>query len=163
GAAALDLTRMAPPAETLRGARTLNGRAATAMRGPVAEEGEAEPASRWPIYVGAGAVGIALAAGGAGLARPWWRAGPPRVPSPDVGVERPAALRQALVTNEIELARADLANKDYKPAMSHAQRALALDRTSVEARQVLEQAERTQGELDEAAREARQAFDAGDT
>jgi tetratricopeptide (TPR) repeat protein len=73
------------------------------------------------------------------------------------------ALKEALVGNQVELARVDLENKDYKAAIGRAERALALDPSSAEARQVLDQATRTSAELEAVALEAKSAFDAGDT
>jgi hypothetical protein len=99
-----------------------------------------------------------------GVARMRARTGAAPTPAPsDVTSEQVGALKEALVGNQVELARADLENKDYAAAASRAQRALALDPTSAEARQVLETAQRTGEELAAAAREARRAFDAGDT
>ena len=54
-------------------------------------------------------------------------------------------------------------NKDYKAAVARAERALVLDPASTEARQVLDQAQRTAAELEAVALEARRAFAAGDT
>jgi eukaryotic-like serine/threonine-protein kinase len=163
GAAALDLKHMARPVETLRGAPTLSGRARTRMDRPAARPSSAPPsASRWPVYVGGGAVVLAAAvAGGVALRS---RFAPAPAPSPaDVTTEQVGALKEALVGNQVELARVDLQNKDYKAAVARAERALALDPTSAEARQVIEQARKTEAELDAVAGEARRAFDAGDT
>jgi eukaryotic-like serine/threonine-protein kinase len=167
GAAALDLTAMAPPSETLKGAKTLNGRARTRMSPAGAPAGApaATPAaasSRWPVYVGAAAVLVVVAVGVVLALR--GRAVPTATPTPtDVNAEQVGALKDALVGNQVELARVDLENKDYKAAIGRAERALALDPTSAEARQVLEQAQRTAAELDAVALEAKNAFDAGDT
>lgn len=161
GAAALDLTRMpAASSHPLPGAPTLSGRARTEMR---SEAGQVEVApSRWPVYVGAAAVMAALAGGGVLLLRS--RLSPTPTPgAADVTTEQVGALKEALVGNQVELARADLENKDYKAAVARAQRALALDPTSAEAREVLVRAERTAAELETVAIEARRAFDAGDT
>jgi tetratricopeptide (TPR) repeat protein/predicted Ser/Thr protein kinase len=169
GANALDLTRVnAPAGETLRGAPTLSGRARTRMgqSAPAAAPvPEAAPSGRWPVYVGGLALVGALVVAGVFVARARTTplpvtpaAGPSGLTNDQVG-----ALKEALVGNQVELARVDLDNKDYKSAMGRAQRALMLDPSSAEARQVLDQAQRTEAELDAVAREARQAFDAGDT
>ena len=163
GAAALDLTRAgAPPAETLKGnAKTLSGRSRTRMSPPAAAAAAEEPRSRWPVYAGAGAVVLVLAAGAVVALK--GRVTPAATPPPADTTEQVGALKEALVGNQVELARVDLENKDYKAAMGRAERALALDPASAEARQVLDQAKRTSAELDAVALEARRAFDAGDT
>jgi len=164
GAAALDLKGMAaPPGDTLKGAKTLNGRARTRMS-PAAAPAPAAAAtsSRWPVYVGAAAVLVVVAVGVVLALR--GRVVPTATPNPtDVNAEQVGALKDALVGNQVELARVDLENKDYKAAIGRAQRALALDPTSAEARQVLDQAQRTSAELEAVALEAKNAFDAGDT
>ena len=167
GANALDLKPAARTAgETLRGAPTLSGRARTRMSPPAsAPAAAAAPAARWPVYVGAAAMAVAL--GGVG----WYVLGPHASPgtppsstaAPDLSADQVGAIKQALIGNQVELARVDLDNKDYKMAIGRAERALALDPSSTEARQVLEQARRTSAELDAVAKEARQSFDAGDT
>ena len=161
GAAALDLTSVATPAaETLKGAKTLNGRARTRMRPGAAPA--AAPSSRWPVYAGAAAV-VGVIVVGAALAVKA-RLAPTATPAPaDVTTEQVGALKEALVGNQVELARVDLENKDYKAAITRAERALVLDPASTEARQVLDQAQRTAAELDAVALEARRAFAAGDT
>ncbi|HUG53722.1 MAG TPA: protein kinase, partial [Vicinamibacteria bacterium] len=158
GATALDLQRRRSPRETLRGAPTLNGRAATS----VGEEAYGEPPpTRWPVYAGIGVLVLAVAVGGVALLRTG--SSPLPAPAADVTSEQVGALKQALVGNQVELARVDLENKEYQAALGRAQRALAIDPDSDEARQVLQQAQRTMAELDQAAGEARRAFDAGDT
>jgi tetratricopeptide (TPR) repeat protein len=161
GAAALDLTRMATPAaETLKGAKTLSGRARTRVSPP--PPAPPRPSSRWPVYAGTGAVVLVLAAGAVVALK--GRGTPVATPTPaDATTEQLGALKDALVGNQVELARVDLENKDYKSAIARADRALALDPASAEARQVRDQAERTAAELEAVALEARRAFDAGDT
>jgi serine/threonine-protein kinase len=163
GAAALALTRAATPAaETLKGnAKTLSGRSRTRKSPPAAAPMEEQPRSRWPVYAGAGAVALVLVAGAVvGLKG---RGTPAPTPPPADATAQVGALKEALVGNQVELARVDLENKDYKAAAGRAERALALDPSSAEARQVLEQAQRTAAELEAVALEARKAFDAGDT
>ena len=166
GATALDLSRATAPApgpDTLRGAPTLNGRARTAM--PREMPPPRPTPARWPVYAGAAGVVVLLAAAGLVVMRS--RGGPVGAPSTppsaDAAADQQVALREALVGNQVELARADLQNKDYPSAMSRAERALALDPSSAEARQLLDQAKRTAADLDAAAAEARRTFDAGDT
>jgi eukaryotic-like serine/threonine-protein kinase len=162
GAAALDLTSVATPAaETLKGAKTLSGRARTGMR-PGPGTAAPAPSSRWPVYAGAAAVVGVLVVGAALAVKA--RLAPTAAPAPaDVTTEQVGALKEALVGNQVELARVDLENKDYKAAVARAERALVLDPASTEARQVLDQAQRTAAELEAVALEARRAFAAGDT
>ena len=166
GAAALALTPAATPAaETLKGnAKTLSGRSRTRMSPPpsAAPAAEADARSRWPVYVGGAAVVAVLAVGAVVALR--GRITPAPTPPPaDATTDQVGALKEALVGNQVELARVDLENKDYKGAIGRAQRALALDPSSAEARQVLDQATRTSAELEAVALEAKTAFDAGDT
>jgi len=163
GAAALDLSRAATPAaDTLKGnAKTLSGRSRTRMSPPAAAPMEEEARSRWPVYAGAGAVALMLVAGAVVALKD--RGTPVPTPPPADATAQVGALKEALVGNQVELARVDLQNKDYKAAAGRAERALALDPSSAEARQVLEQAQRTGAELEAVALEARKAFDAGDT
>ena len=165
GAAALDLTRAATPAaETLKGnAKTLSGRSRTRTSPPPAAPMEEAPRSRWPVYAGAGAVALVLVAGAVVALKGRGTPAPTPLPAADANAAQLGALKEALVGNQVELARVDLENKDYKAAAGRAERALALDPSSAEARQVLEQAQRTAAELEAVALEARKAFDAGDT
>ena len=168
GAAALDLTRAATPAaETLKGnAKTLSGRSPHAHEpagGPSAAAYADEPRSRWPRVRGRG--GGRPRAGGRGGrgaqgprhagAHAGRRPTPPRT---QVG-----ALKEALVGNQVELARVDLENKDYKAAIGRAERALALDPSSAEARQVLDQAQAHVRGAGGGGPGGARAFDAGDT
>jgi tetratricopeptide (TPR) repeat protein len=167
GAAALELTRAAPPAaETLKGnAKTLSGRSRTRMSpsaAPAAVSHVDEPRSRWPVYAGGAAVVVMLVVGAVVALK--GRVAPAPTPAPaDATTDQVGALKEALVGNQVELARVDLENKDYKAAIGRAERALALDPSSAEARQVLDQATRTSAELEAVALEAKSAFDAGDT
>ncbi len=122
----------------------------------------AAASSRWPVYVGAAAVLMVVAVGVVLALR--GRVMPAATPIPtDVSADQVGALKEALVGNQVELARVDLENKDYKAAIGRAERALALDPSSAEARQVRDQAQRTVAELDAVALEAKSAFEAGDT
>ena len=62
----------------------------------------------------------------------------------------------------MELARADLANKDYEAAARRAEEVLELAPASAEARGVLDQAREAQRQIAEAVAEARGAFGRGD-
>jgi serine/threonine protein kinase/tetratricopeptide (TPR) repeat protein len=161
GTGALDLRRLPVEARRSSQPRTLNGRASTEM-GEEAFEEDAPP-SRWPIYAGAGVLAIGIAAAvGIYVLRPQ-PAAQVAAPAPDRTVEQVGALQEALVSNNVELARVDLENKDYQAAISRADSALRLSPDNPDARQVLDQARRSLAELNAAASEARQAFEAGDT
>lgn len=75
----------------------------------------------------------------------WWRAQRPGVgaasPPGDITSAQVGALTAQLVGKQIELARADLQKKDYRGAITQAERALRLDPDSSEAREVLVEAE----------------------
>jgi predicted Ser/Thr protein kinase len=81
---------------------------------------------------------------------------------PPAGQEQ-GNLTEVIVTNGVELARADLANKDYEAAARRAGDVLKLAPTSAEARGVLDQAREAQRQITEAVAEARGAFGRGDT
>ena len=73
------------------------------------------------------------------------------------------SLTEVIVTNGVELARADLANKDYEAAARRAEEVLKLAPASAEARGVLDQAREAQRQVGEGVDEARGAFSRGDT
>ena len=73
------------------------------------------------------------------------------------------SLRRSIVTNQVELARADLASHDYEAAARRAEDVLKLAPASAEARGVLDQAREAQRQIEEAVAEARGAFGRGDT
>jgi hypothetical protein len=153
GATALDLERAPAPARAPRSAPTLSGRAPT--HPPRARR------AGGPV-LGALAVVAALAAG----ATLWWwaRRPAPEAQAPaDITSAQVGALTAQLVGNQIELARADLQNKDYKGAIAQAERALRLDETSAEAKAVVAEAEGRLAELDRSAAAAKAAYERGDT
>ena len=71
-------------------------------------------------------------------------------------------MTDVFVTNQVELARADLADRDYDSAARRAEEALKLSAGSVDAREVLEQARLAQRQIEEAVAEARAAFGRSD-
>ena len=88
----------------------------------------------------------------AGVGIVWMRsraAAPPATaaPSRNASTEQVGALKEGCVGQPGESQRR-LSNKDYQAAKARAQRALMLDPTSAEARQVLDTAERTAAELE---------------
>jgi len=71
------------------------------------------------------------------------------------------ALTEALVQSQIELAEKNLEDKNWPGAIAQAEKVLGLRPESGKARQILEQANRKRADLDAAATQARQAFEAG--
>src|SRR5687767_13945277 len=155
GATALDVTQLrAPSRPAARSAPTLSGRVAThPPRGGAPSRA---------AVIGIAAV-VGTLAGGAALLwraqRPAADAAPPRdITSAQVGI-----LTAQLVGNTIELARADLQNKDYSAAIAQAERALRLDPESSEARQIIGDAQGQMAALEEHAAAATAAYRRGDT
>jgi tRNA A-37 threonylcarbamoyl transferase component Bud32/tetratricopeptide (TPR) repeat protein len=117
----------------------------------------AAPASRWPWIVAAVLV--------VGLGLLTWMAVRRGLPflAPDVAEEQVGTLTETLVTSQIELAREDLANRDYEAAMERAQQALEMWQGNAEAQEVLDLAGQRIQERDAAVQEARTAwFEDGD-
>ena len=155
GATALDVTHLPARSRPVpRPAPTLSGRSRT-------HPPRAGAPSRASV-LGVAAVVVALALGGTF----WWWARRPAVdapPSGDITSAQVGALTAQLVGNQIELARADLQNKDYRGAIAQAERALRLDADSSEARLVITEAEAQLAALEEHAAAARAAYQRGDT
>jgi tetratricopeptide (TPR) repeat protein len=157
GAVALDSLRApeAAPERTRRVPRTLSGRSSTnvgSSRRPLTR-------SRWPIYAAAVVGLLAIAAG-------YWILA--RTPPPAAGAESAqtgqqiGALTEALVANQVQLARKKLTDKNYPAAVAQAERALKLDPQSADAKQVLERAQQALKDLEDAAAEAKGRLKAGD-
>jgi tetratricopeptide (TPR) repeat protein len=109
------------------------------------------------------AVAATAAAAGGVL---WWTRtqgapGGPRAEAP--AREQVDILTDALVTSKIEIARADLENRDYASAAANAEEAIRLAPSSVDARDVLERARRIQRDLEDAVRHGQEAVRQGDT
>jgi serine/threonine-protein kinase len=157
GAVALDALRApdAPPDRTRRVPSTLSGRSAT----NVGSRRRSSPRPLWPVYGGA-AVGLLVIA----VAGFWvlGRTPSPGPATPQVGQEQIGVLTEALVSNQVQLARKRLADKNYATAASQAERALKLDPQSADAKQVLEQARKALKEIEDAASEAKEQLKAGD-
>jgi serine/threonine protein kinase len=158
GAVALDTMRAAEtaPERTRRAPPTLSGRSST----NVGSRRRSPPRSRWPIYAGAALGLVALTAGYWVLARTPPSAAGPATPQP--GQERIGVLTEALVANQVQLARKKLTDKNYAAAASQAERALRLDKQSPEAKQILERAQQALKDLEDAAAEGREQLKAGD-
>jgi tetratricopeptide (TPR) repeat protein len=159
GATALDVARLprrgAEKRPAQRQSATLSGRGRT-------HPPRASGPSRASV-LGVVAVAATLVIG----ATLWWwghRPGADATQSAgDITSAQVGALTAQLVGNQIELARADLQNKDYRGAIAQAERALHLDADSVEARAVVTEAEGQLKALEQAAAAARAAYAKGDT
>jgi tetratricopeptide (TPR) repeat protein len=158
GATALTLARspagtgQSQMPRTVRPDPTVSGRAAT----------DDEGGSRAWLIGGAAAAVVVLAVAG-GLVWMRARSTPATPPQAEVEQQQVGILTEALVTSQVELARADLANLDYAAAAQRAEGVLKLHAGSVEAREILDQARQAQQQLDTAAAEARAAFGRGDS
>jgi tetratricopeptide (TPR) repeat protein len=82
--------------------------------------------------------------------------------TPQVGQEQIGVLTEALVANQVQLARKKLVDKNYAAAASQAERALKLDPQSADAKQVLERARLALKEVEDAAADGREQLKAGD-
>ena len=154
GATALTLARSPAAAgqshlpRTVRPDPTVAGGAATqapASAGP----------SRALVLGGAAVLAVAVAVGVV-----WLRS---QAPAPGAspaaaGPDQAGIMTDVFVTNQVELARADLADRDYDSAARRAEEALKLSAGSADAREVLEQARQAQRQIEEAVVEARDAF-----
>jgi serine/threonine-protein kinase len=119
------------------------------------------PASKAPMMaLGAVAV-VAVAIAGWMALRPATPATPPS--TTDAAAQKMDALTAVLVQTQLDLAQRVLDDKDYRGAVSQAERALSLDPKNARAQQLLQTAQKTLTELDGAAAEAKAAFEKGDT
>jgi hypothetical protein len=92
---------------------------------------------------------------------PQARGGPPV--TQDAAKEQIGALTQALVGNQVELARKKLEDKNYAAAVAQAERALKLDPQNAPAKQILDDAQASLQNLEAAVGEARAGLKAKDT
>ena len=158
GATALDLARSPAAAGRSHLPRTVRPDP-TVARGPATQA----PARALPwraLALGGGVVLAALVVAGV----LWVRS---RVPVAGAapaaaGPDQAGIMTDVFVTNQVELARADLADRDYDSAARRAEEALKLSAGSGDAREVLEQARLAQRQIDEAVAEARAAFGRSD-
>ena len=158
GATALTLARVPASAgqsqmpRTVRPDPTVAGGAATrapASTGP----------SRALVLGGGAAVAVAMALGVVWLRS---RASAPAASPAAAGQEQAGIMTDVFVTNQVELGRADLADRDYAAAARHAEEALKVNAGSADAREVLEQARQAQGQIEASVAQARGAFSRGD-
>ncbi len=150
GATALDLA----PAARSQNPRT--ARPHPTMVGPTAA-----PARSGLVY-GAAATLVLVVAGA--LVFGWLRSRQgPAVNPAEVAGEQERILRETLVASQVELAQGQLDNKSYAEAITQADRILGTDEGNAAAREIRSQAQAKLDELEAAAKEARSAFQRGDT
>jgi tetratricopeptide (TPR) repeat protein/predicted Ser/Thr protein kinase len=125
------------------------------------EEEEEEPSSSGhspALWIGGGVVALGLTLG-VGIWLGSRQAPKPTVASTDVAQ---GILVETLVAGQIELAQTALDNKDWKEAVSQAQKALETDPANQDAKEVLKKAQGTIAELEAVAGQAREAYKRGD-
>jgi len=152
GATALTLARSPAPAgrshlpRTVRPDPTMSGQAAGSVEG-----------SRAWLWGGVAAGVVVVAAAGAFF---WMRSRATATAPPQAEIEQQqlGILTEALVTSQVELARADLANHDYAAAAQRAEEVLKRQKENIEAKEILKGARQAQGQLEAGAAEARAAF-----
>ncbi|HJS58662.1 MAG TPA: protein kinase, partial [Vicinamibacteria bacterium] len=133
----------------------------TETRRPSSQPPTLPKQSRLPLLLGLGA--LLVVGGGMALFVLKQRATPEPAPGPNVADAQVAALSEALVGTQVELARRDLDDKNYKNAVSQAERALKLAPGNAEAKEVLDKAQAQLATIEQAASEARTSLEQGDT
>jgi hypothetical protein len=116
--------------------------------------------SRAPLILGGAALLMAAGIGAFVVLRPQQQQPVGQGAGSDAAV---AMLSEALVTTQVELAKRDLEDKNYKNAMTNAERALKLAPGNADAKRVVEQAKGQLDAIEGAASEARQSLESGDT
>jgi predicted Ser/Thr protein kinase len=158
GATALTFARAPERASQSQTPRTFRPEP-TVGGGPATQAPAVARPKRALLIGGAAALLVVAAIGGVLWLR--GRAASPALPQPPAGLE-PASLTDVYVTNQVELARADLASRDYEAAARRAQEVLKVAPANAQARGILDQAHETQRLIGEAVAEARGAFGRGD-
>ncbi|HXB55352.1 MAG TPA: protein kinase [Vicinamibacteria bacterium] len=168
GSTALDLARTPDPTteKTRRSPQTLPARSGSGSSLGRSRVPAAPASSRLPIYLGGGFVLVLFVAAGIFYALYSSRT-PQGAPAPpatqDAAKEQIGALTQALVGNQVELARKKLEDKNYSGAAAQAERALKLDPKNAPAQKILDEAQALLKDLEAAAQEARAGLKAGNT
>jgi serine/threonine-protein kinase len=149
------------PGATPLGQPTLSGKAPTRPgSGQRARTAAAGGGLRW-MLVGAAVVVIAAAGG----LLSWGLLGRAAEPSPPpaAAASGPSALEQQLLAAERKLAQESLQDREYREAIDHAGRALAVSAADAESLRVREAARQALDSADAAANSARAALEQGDT
>ncbi len=152
GANALKLVRPAPPAAHLPKTVTPDP---TVTGGPATQAPVASGLARTILFGGAAVALLAAGAVGSMLILRGRATAP--VPAAPAGLE-PASLTDVYVTNQVELARSDLAVRDYDGAARRAEEVLKVAPGNADARKVLDDAREAKSRIEETAAEARAAF-----
>jgi len=119
----------------------------------------AEAPSRMPLYIGGAVAVVAIGIVAAVLLR-----SPSKPPQGgDTTTKQDSAQTRMLLDQMVEVARKNLELKDYKGAVDQAEKVIKLDPLNADAAQVRDRANKTLGDLDAAANEARAAVQAGDS
>jgi hypothetical protein len=149
GATALDLSATVDEPPTARPDPTFVG----------AEAPPEPPASRVWLYASAvAAVAIVSVAGVV-----WMRTRPaPAVPPAADLASKQDMLRDIIITGQVELARADLENKEYKGAVEKARQTLAIDPQNADAKDIRDRGQAFLDELEDTSRAAGEAYERGD-
>ena len=153
GATALKLAR--PPAQAGHLPRTVTPDP-TVGGGPSTQVPTAAGLPRAVLLGGLAATLLAVGTvGGVLILR--GRSAAPAGPAAPAGLE-PASLTEVYVTNQVELARSDLAVRDYEAAARRAEEVLKVAPGNAGATRVLDEVREARRQIDEAAAEARAAF-----
>jgi hypothetical protein len=156
GATALTLAR--EPARAAQGSTPRTVRPDPTVAGAPATQAPVGRGVSRPLLFGGAALLVIAGAMGAVL---WVRGQAARQAPPPAGPEQ-ASLTNVYVTNQVELARTDLANRDYEAAARRAKEVLDLAPASADARGVLDEAQDAQRRIADAVAEARGALGRGD-
>jgi len=110
----------------------------------------------WLVAGGAAALVVVI---GAGVV--WLRSRAPAAAVAPPALPPAGTIANVVVANQVELARADLADRDYASAARRAEEALKLEPANAEAREVLERAGQARRQVEAAVAEARAAYSQG--
>jgi hypothetical protein len=151
GATALDLA----PASRNQAPRTARPQPTMVGATPAARSG-------WLYAVGAAFVLVIAVAGIFAWLRVRTEPGPSAPPA-EVAREQERILRETLISGQVELAQGQLDNKSYTEAIAQADKVLGMDAGNAAAREIRRVAQAKIDELEAAVKEARAAFQRGDT
>jgi eukaryotic-like serine/threonine-protein kinase len=118
------------------------------------------PASRRALIAVTLAVGLVAVAAGM-----FWmlRQRTPSMSPEELARQQQTMIREQLIATKVDLARTELQNKQWDQAVSQADEILGIDAANAEAQEIKTKAQQTLATLETAARDAKTAFDKGDT